>query len=543
MLWAETFYVDGDLTSSDCDTYSPASRNCGSGTARAFSTLAGAVAVARAGDEVLVRAGTYQEQMVPRESGTANQPITYRAYPGELVSLTGSFSPATMHLDNVQYLVIEGFRVRDARWLEAVNVRHIVIRNNEFLRTPASGTTGNVRFISSDYNQIVGNVLEEGNDNLTLIDSDYNLISDNSFREGGHSVLSLRCSNFNLFRNNVFSNTRQKIAEVYDCGDDTSAVPNAFDATRHNVFEHNLFVESSSYYSTSGGNGIQYAGQEGIIRHNAFYRNNVGLGMQVYSDEALYNHHNRVYHNVFYDNDCAGISPRGNGVDNVFKNNVIYANRGMGGDCFGEGAAQIVYRNGLQEFLFEANNIRGQQPGEDVIKNEFDSGGSLADFESSHPEVFFGNIEAPPEFRDETAYDFRLRESSPMVDAGVFLTRTANAGSGTQMSVEDALYFRDGFGIEGASGDKIQLEGDTLIAEILAIDYSQHLITLSRPLEWVQGQGVSLSYGGQAPDIGLDEKIAAPNWAMWGLSDHQLCGNARPNVLDYLAFLDRPGCP
>ena len=43
--------------------------------------------------------------------------------------------------------------------------------------------------------------------------------------------------------------------------------------------EMNTFAEGVGYYSTSGGNGIQYAGQDGIIRRNAFYQTNVGLGM------------------------------------------------------------------------------------------------------------------------------------------------------------------------------------------------------------------------------------------------------------------------
>jgi hypothetical protein len=81
----------------------------------------------------------------------------------------------------------------------------------------------------------VGNVIEDGNDNLLLIASDRNLVMSNTFREGRHSLLSVRCSNFNLIRDNYFFNPKQKIAEIYDCGEDTSAVPNAFNATHHNV--------------------------------------------------------------------------------------------------------------------------------------------------------------------------------------------------------------------------------------------------------------------------------------------------------------------
>ena len=89
---------------------------------------------------------------------------------------------------------------------------------------PASGTAGNVRFVSSDDNWIVGNILpRRERQPLLPIDSDYNLVEGNTLTEGRHSLLSVRCSSYNLIPNNYFANTPQKIAEVYDCGEDTSA--------------------------------------------------------------------------------------------------------------------------------------------------------------------------------------------------------------------------------------------------------------------------------------------------------------------------------
>jgi hypothetical protein len=411
----------------------------------AYSTLTGAANVAQAGDMVLIRQGTYNQQLRPQISGTVGSPITFRNYLSEVVVISGSFSPASIILNQVSYITIEGLRVEDSRWLEATNAHFNVIRNNVFLRTPASGTTGNLRFISSDHNQIVGNVLEEGNDNLLLIDADYNLVEGNTLREGRHSLLSIRCSNYNLIRNNFFSNTQQKIAEVYDCGEDTTAVPHAFNATHHNVIEHNVFAEASAYYSTSGGNGIQYAGQDGIIRYNVFYHTNVGLGMQIYSDEALYNHRNRVYHNVFYDNDCAGIAVRGDSLNNIYKNNILFKNKGISGDCFGVGPAQVVYRTPLAEFFFEWNDILNNGPDEAVIHEEFGDGDTLAYFESQYPALFANNLQVLPTFRDEAAYDFRLKSTSPLINAGTFLARATTSGSGTLLPVNDARYFRNNY--------------------------------------------------------------------------------------------------
>jgi hypothetical protein len=502
---AATIYVDGQIGVDSCDDYDPDTRSCGEGEDTVYDSIGDAAAVVQPGDEVLIRDGDYDEQLTPTVSGTAGSPISFAAYTDETVNLVGSYSPASIVLDEVSHLVIQGLTLDGVRWVEATSVSHVVLRGNVFRNTPASGTTGNVRFITSDDNVIEDNVLEEGNDNLLLIDSHRNLVIDNTITEGGHSVLSIRCSSQNIFRGNHLANSQQKIGEVYDCGADTSVVPNAFDATSRNVFECNTFAEGVGYYSTSGGNGIQYAGQDGIIRRNAFYQTNVGLGMQVYDDEALYNHNNRVYHNVFYDNHCAGVSVRGDGVDNVFKNNILMANHGVSGDCFGEGEAQLLFRNPLAEIFFERNVIYGDAPGQDVIQDEFGSGDTLDAFETSHPDLFADNLDLDPLFTDGPDYDFTLQATSPLIDGGVFLTRTTSADSGNTLEVEDARYFHDGFGIEGEQGDLIRLEGDSETARVTAVDIAAGTITVDVSLTWTADQGVAQVFDGDAPDVGLDE--------------------------------------
>lgn len=509
---AAEYFVDGTIGTARCDTYQPSTRACGGGTATAFSTFAGAVAVAGPGDVVTIRQGIYSERLLPVRSGTAGSPVTFRPYPGEAAILRGTASPAMIGLQDVSHIVIQGLRVEESRWVEAVRVTDVTLAGNTFLGTPATGTTGNVRFIGSDHNRIVDNVLDDGNDNLLLISSDYNLVEGNTIREGRHSVFSIRCSNWNIIRNNYFANSQQKIGEIYDCGDDTTAVPHAFDATKHNVFEENVFALTTTYYSTSGGNGIQYGAQEGIVRRNIFHHNNVGINLQIYSDESLYNHYNRIYHNVFYANECAGVAVRGGGIENVFKNNCLYGNRGIGGaggDCFGDGPAQIVYRNPVDNFTFSYNSILHETPGEAVIAVEFGSGNTLDYHQSTYPAAFRYNTETVPGFQDAGGGNFRLRPDSPLIDAGGFLAFTSATGSGTALQLDDARYFHDGFGIEGVAGDEIQLEGDIVTARIVQVDYAGRILTLDRPLNWVEGQGVALAYSGGAPDIGAFEAAAA----------------------------------
>lgn len=62
-----------------------------SGTLAApFRTIQKCANVAQAGDTCMIRAGMYREVVTPARSGSAGAPITFRAYPGEVVTISGA---------------------------------------------------------------------------------------------------------------------------------------------------------------------------------------------------------------------------------------------------------------------------------------------------------------------------------------------------------------------------------------------------------------------------------------------------------------------
>ncbi len=472
---AATLYVDGMLATA-CSQYQPATRSCNGGTARAYPSFAEALAAAQIGDTVLVRGGTYGERLIPPRSGSTNAPITIRAYPGETPILSGAGEPA-IFLRMVSFLVIEGLTVQDALgWGRLEDASHNTLRGNRFLRATASGTTGGLKLVRAHHNRLLDNHFEDGNDNLVVQESDYNLIQGNRFVTGRHSLLSVRCASFNVIRANTFHNTDQKAMEIYDC-EGVSDAPYRLDATRRNLIEANRFTgtrASSRHYDY---NGIQYAGQNGIVRRNVFYDNLGGaLSIQVYADEALYNYGHRLYHNTFYHNACYGLSAA-NDVDPTryydirARNNLFYRNT----DCSGA-----------------AVQVRNDNP----VAVQIDDSNALA-------------TPAPP-FMDEAARDLRLAAGSVHIDAGGFLTFAVGAGQGTRLVVDDTRYFYDGYGLSGERGDLIQLEGSTETARVLAVDDATRTLTLDRPLVWRDRQGVHLHYSGARPDRGAYE---------YGLSD------------------------
>lgn len=517
---AGTIYVDLQISSESCPNYNPSTRVCGGGTSTAYKTIPGAAAVATAGTTVLIRSGSYPDALIPQNSGVAGQYLTFKNYGTEEVFLGGETGIVLGHR---RYIWIEGLHVEDRFWLESNNSdttfasefqnrNYNVIKKCVFKRTTARGTTGNIRFVRSHDNQLLDNIIEEGRDGVLLIDSERNLVQGNRFVNGGHSLIGVRCGDYNVIRNNYFANPYQKIGEVYDCGRDTSAVPNSFNSTKHNLFENNIFADTDEAYSTSDGNGIQYAGQDGIIRRNVFFNGNIGIGMSTYDDEAAYNENNRIYHNVFYNNDGAGISLGAGEVNNHFKNNILFSNQGCIPECGDKSPGQIVYEIDSQTSpfwttcTFSHNDIFYEQAGQAVIEEFGGSGLSIANFNSQIKRVFLNSLEVNPQFVNAVGGDFHLQSTSPLIDAGDFLAKTVEAQTdSTSMRVDDAAYFYDGYGITGETGDLIQLQGGTTTVRIVRVDYTTNTLTLDRPLSWTAGQGVTLQFGGSAPDIGAFE--------------------------------------
>lgn len=465
-----TIHADSGIAGDCVGNYNPTTRSCAGGSAVAYRTLSGAAAAAQAGDVVLLRGGTFQEILSPPRSGAPGNYITFKSYPGETATLSGVNSPA-ISLLNRSYLIIEALTVTDVLgWGRVESSSYNILRNNRFVRATAAGTTGGLKFVKSTANRVLGNTFDDGNDSVVFQESDRNLLQGNTFTKARHSLLSVRCGNFNVIRDNRFNNTDQKACEIYDC-EGTSDAPVKLDATKHNLFEGNAFTYTLASDRDYRYNGIQYGGQNGIVRKNVFYTNQGGaLNFQVYSDESLYNNNHRVFNNTFYGNRCYGMSASANSdpgryFGNIVKNNIFYKNT----DCSG-GATQTSIGNSTAVKL-ESNAI----------------------------------VTVSPLFVDETGRDLRLSAGSTMIDAGVFATRTVGAGSGTVLTIEDVGYFYDGFGIPEETGDIVRLEGQSSTARVVGIDYANKTLTLDVSLTWTSGQYLHLQYSGSRPDMGAFE--------------------------------------
>lgn len=530
-LFAQTIYVDPQLPADCAANYSVTNRDNSGSDGDAYQTLTSAAKAATAGTQVLLREGVYNEQLSPEYSGKEDAYIIFKNYGDEVVELTGDSLAPAIWIKQKNYILFEGLYVHDVdRWLNALGCNHIIIRDNTFERAlnPYGSSKTGLFFQTCNNIKILNNTIHESTqDNIGLIDSDFFLIEGNTITKALHVLWTLKCSNYNLIRGNYFHNEIQKIGEIYDCdkvgyGEGSFPKISSLDDTKYNVVENNIFAYTASSGDHSPFSGIQYAAQNGIIRNNIFYEC-VGppLSLSLYSDEAKYNYSNRISHNVFFDNDMGGIAISGSDShhfrDQQIKNNIFHKNQFIQNDFRWSWYEELnnkpvqILTGRDSEILLENNNIYSSEADELYVvalgsrtSKSNVAPQTLSWWEANHSKAFKSNLQVNPDFVDELNKDFHLKESSPMIDAGTFLTLTSSSGSNaTSMQVDDAGWFIDGFGI--ISGDTIQLERQSSYAIILSIDYTTGTLTLDRALSWEADLGLSLKFDQAGPDIGAFE--------------------------------------
>ena len=128
-----TLYVDGSNAS--CSDSGPGT------AAQPFCTISAAGPHAGAGQTVQVAAGTYREVVKVSASGSPGAPITYRAAPGAVVTLTGKVDGFA--LTNASWITVNGFQITGTTsyGINVTGGSHVTISNNHvtFSGQPVQG--------------------------------------------------------------------------------------------------------------------------------------------------------------------------------------------------------------------------------------------------------------------------------------------------------------------------------------------------------------------------------------------------------------------
>lgn len=413
------------------------------------------------------------------------------------------------------YITIKGITVKYvAKFADVMQGSdHVTFEDNTFNFAFGYGA---IDIRESDYfifrNNIIrgaGSIPAHTAEAISFINADYALIENNDISYFGHNGISMATTRYCIIRNNYIHH-----------GFGKNALIKGWDSLT-NVFEHNRSDDSPNadavkdkHYADHA--GIAIGGKHSIVRFNRYLNNSVAMDFTTIINDPTYTSpHHRVYHNVAY-----GSVPTRNHVhggimfyldqqrdvkivNNILAENVSGSEKSSGVDVEPSVPSQLGFANAA--FIAKINpeieyNILWSSVNTDKL---FDKQ-SINSFQSAYPNNAKKNIGQNPMLMStsKTYPDFKLRSGSPAIDAGRFLTTTIGNYSGNTVTVKDARFFIDGFGI--TTGDKIKVGNNSLVT-ITNINYGTNVITHNGNISGNAGEGVSFNYTGSAPDIGLYE--------------------------------------
>jgi len=482
-------------------------------------------ASATAGNTYVVCTGqTITTTILPVNSGSSGSPIVLQSQTqyGATIS-TASYGA---NLSSKSYITIDGFYFNDCgnRWIIMVNSDYCIIQNNKFY--DSASYTGFRLEDGSNYNKILDNVFEDSPSVGTATypsdyigfygtDSNYNIIEGNTFGNVTHDIIWLDNATYTVIRGNIFQNEYHTGINLNDDGPNLIENNYFYDQGKDMVNdpEPNVYMRNNP--------AIQLNGTYQIIRRNIFDNNGSGMLISTYDAALTEAYYNRIYHNTVN----RGVIPLfGEAVDayyligNVFKNNIFTnSEQSSYGPDTRPDPYEINYRdnNGADNRFYNNNawGTNGDYRYRSTIEATFAA--IISAFSTEFPS---GNVSSDPQYVNATLRDFRILSSSPMRNAGTWLTQAngdAPGGSSTSLTVDDASYFYDGWGISGETPDTIRIintDDDPAAVTVQISSISGNVITLSSAQDWDDNAYIyhcpdGICFNGSAPDIGAFEYV------------------------------------
>jgi PKD repeat protein len=495
------------------DTNNPGASDSNPGTeALPWKTISKANQTLVAGDTVYIKSGNYTDQIAPVNSGTASGRISYRAYGSDVVTVRDTTAAIT--LSGKSYITVQGINFYNCdRFMHLSGATHNIIAYCRFDQVrnrsdwAGSSLSGNSQYNwihhcqFSKYGQVLegddrGSVLDIGAESSTTDLTRYNLIEDCTLFHGGHHVLGV-FSMYNVYRRNYIHN-EEWMTGAGDRGTTTYGNRNVYFSgyavnAGRNLFEDNRVGYSADPPDQDGVTSVLVITSHNIIRRNEIFnsdRSGLAMGLtSTYPNDITYN---KIYNNTFFHSGVHGDSV----VDNSAIFLVIY------------GGTHVIENNAIKNNLLYKHIAPYGAYGYADLGDQIFAGNWDGDTQGDP--LFVNASLVLPDPMDPDLPDLHLNSGSPCISAGTYLTTiTSASGSGTTLTVADAGYFTDGWGIEGVAGDEIQIVGTSQKARIVSVNYTNNTITLATTLTWTQGQGLVLAYVGSAPDIGAHEFVSA----------------------------------
>jgi hypothetical protein len=380
-----------------------------------------------AGDTVYIRAGTYPEQVVPQNSGSAGQIITYAAYPSEAVTIDGATVTVPQYtglfyIADLDHIRVSGLHVVNSNeaGILADGCSHLTITNNSTYNTSSSG----IGVWSCSNVVVAGNHIEEAcwggmQECLTIAGTDTFAVYDNEVWNCHKEGLDAKdgASNGQIYRNHVHH--IQAVGIYVDAWD---------------KYTHDIAVFQNLVHDVQDNDGFAIGSEQGGLLENVWVYNNIA--------------YNNRYLGLTLHNCCPG--PATHPVRNITIVNNTFAHNGL--DPWGGGLA--VNNTDLENVTIRNNIVSQNLSFQIVVSLDVPTATLYIDhnlidgFRGEEGEVYGdAYVEGDPRFANPAGGDFHLQGDSPAIDQGSALGapdddfdgQSRPAGAGIDIGADEYL--------------------------------------------------------------------------------------------------------
>jgi len=395
-MWAADYYVAKTGSDSNPGT-----------EALPWKTVQKAANTLTAGDTVYIKAGTYSERVVPKNSGNAGNYITYTAYPGDTVTIDGAgvslpwWWGGLLDITGKDYIKISGLRVVNAGpgdnnqgiLVDACN--HIIIENNYTYNTASSGIgVWNSSNVIIDNNEVELACNDGEQECITAAGTDTFEIRNNHVHHsgpgtnGGEGIDAKDgASNGKIYNNHVHHLNRLGIyVDAWD---------------KHT---YNIEVYGNLVHDIDGNDGFTLASESGGLLENI-----------------------QIYNNIAYNCDTIGfdISRNGDSPTHPMRNITVVNNTSYNNGTGGWGGGITVDNLDIEGVAVRNNIVANNHTFQMVVDSRVPMNELTVDYNLIHGyrdyiDEIRGTdyVEGNPLFVNAASADFHLRENSPAIDAG-----------------------------------------------------------------------------------------------------------------------------